>query len=112
VPRHGSSVKLDQVLEDQLTPSISARLDEQSTLRKPAKLDRRETEIFRKRTDLRCYVVVARQEHDPPATVHGRVLAKDASDQMVEALDQFCTSEGLLDGRGRRLSSSSSGDTP
>src|ERR1700722_19600667 len=44
VPRHGSSVKLDQVLEDQLTPSISARLDEQSTFRKSAKLDRRETE--------------------------------------------------------------------
>jgi hypothetical protein len=57
-----SSVELDQVLEDQLTPAISARLDQQPTFREPAKFDRRETEIFRKRTNLRCgAVIVARQ---------------------------------------------------
>src|SRR3954469_24513976 len=63
-----SSVELDQVLKDQLTPAISARLDQQPTFRKPAKFDRRETEIFRKRTNLRGgSVIVARQEHDSPA---------------------------------------------
>jgi hypothetical protein len=101
-----SSVELDQVLEDQLTPAIPARLHQQSTFRKPAKLDRRETEIFRKRSNLRCgAVIVARQEHDSPATMHGRILGKDGSDQMVEALDQSAASEGLRDGLGRRLSS-------
>jgi hypothetical protein len=47
-----SSVQLDQVLEDQLPPGISPRLDKQPTFRKPAKVDRRETEIFRKHTNL------------------------------------------------------------
>src|SRR6202022_2754597 len=93
---HDSSVELDQVLKDQLTPAISARLHKQSTFRKPAKFDRRETKIFRKRTNLRCCaVIVARQEHDSPATMYGRILAKDGSDQMVEAPNQSCTSEGL-----------------
>jgi hypothetical protein len=55
---HDSSVELDQVLKDQLTPAISARLHKQSTFQKPAKFDRRETEIFRKRTNLRCCAVI------------------------------------------------------
>jgi hypothetical protein len=101
-----SSVELDQVLEDQLTPAVSACLHQQSTFRKPAKLDRRETEIFRQRTNLRCgTVMVARQEHDSPATMDGRILVKDGSDQMVEALDQSGTREGLRDDLGRWLSS-------
>src|SRR5450755_1613695 len=103
---HDSSVELEQVLEDQLTPAISARLHEQSTLRKAAKFDRRETESFRKRPNLRCgALIVARQEHDSPATMYGRILVKDGSDQMVEALDQSSTGEGLRDDLGRRLSS-------
>jgi hypothetical protein len=102
---HDSSVELDQVLKDQSTPAISTRLHEQSAFRKSAKFDRRETEIFRKRTNLRCgAVVVARQEHDSPATMYGRILAKDCSAQMIEALNQSAASEGLRDGLGRRLS--------
>src|SRR5476649_2134682 len=98
-------VELDQVLKDKLPPAISARLHKQSTFRRPAKFDRRETEIFRKRTNLRCRsVIVARQEHDSPATIYGRILIKDGSDQMVEALNQSSTSEGLRDRLGRRLS--------
>src|ERR1035438_2864663 len=102
---HDSSVELDQVLKDQSTPAISARLHKQSTFRKPAKFDRRETETFRKRTNLGCCaVIVARQEHDSPATMYGRILVKDGSGQMVEALNQPTASEGLRDGLGRRLS--------
>src|ERR1700736_3320353 len=102
---HDSSVELDQVLKDQLPPAISARLHKQSTFREPAKFDRRETEIFRKRTNLRCgAVIVARQEHDSPAPMYGRILVKDGSDQMVEALDQSCASKSLRDDLGRRLS--------
>jgi hypothetical protein len=37
--------------------------------------------------------------------MYGRILVKDRSDQMVEALDQSCASEGLCDELGRRLSS-------
>src|ERR1700680_4730517 len=103
---HDSSVELDQVLKDQLTPAISARLHKQSTFQKPVKRDRRETEIVRKRTNLRCgAVIVARQEHDSPATMYGRILIQDGSDQMVEALYQSCASKGLRDELGRRLSS-------
>src|SRR3984957_13474917 len=36
--------------------------------------------------------------------MYGRILVKDGSDQMVEALNQPCTGEGLRDGLGRRLS--------
>src|ERR1700722_3979711 len=72
---HDSSVKLDQVLKDQLTPAISARLHKQPTFRKPAKFDRREPEIFRKRANLLCgTVIVTRQEHDSLATLYGRIL--------------------------------------
>src|SRR6202161_1866794 len=103
---HDSSVELNQVLKDQLTPAISARLHKQSTFRKPAKFDRREPKTLRKRTNLRCgAVIVARQEHDSPATMYGRILVKDGSDQMVEALNQSSASEGLRDGLGRGLSS-------
>jgi len=58
-----------------LTPALSARLHKQSTFRKHAKFDRRETEIFRKLTNLLCgTVIVAPQEHDSPATMYGRIL--------------------------------------
>jgi hypothetical protein len=68
--------------------------------------DRRETEIFRKRTNLRCCaVIVARQEHDSPAIMNGRVLGKDRGCQMIEALHQPSAREGLRDELGRRLSS-------
>lgn len=88
-----------------MTSAISARLHKKSTFRKPAKFDRRETEIFRKRTDLGCCaVIVARQEHGSPATMYGRILAKDGRNQMVEAFNQSSTSEGLRDDLGRRLS--------
>lgn len=43
----GTSVELDQVLEDQLTPALAARLHQQSSFREPAELDRREAELFR-----------------------------------------------------------------
>src|ERR1035438_6308013 len=102
---YDSSVELDQILEEQLTPAVAARLYKQSTFRKPAKFDRRETESFRNGTNLRCRsVIVARQEHDSPATMYGRILIKDGSDQMIEALDQPYTREGLRDELGRRLS--------
>src|SRR6202035_1980185 len=75
---HDSSVELDQVLKDQLTPAISARLHKQSAFRKPTKFDRRETELFRKRANLICgAVIVARQEHNSLAAMYGRILVKD-----------------------------------
>src|SRR5580704_12506521 len=103
---HDSSVELDQVLKDQPTPSVSARLHKQPAFRKPAKFDRGKTEIFRKRTNLICgTVIVARQENDSLAPMFGRILVKDGSDQMVEALNQASASKGLRDGLGRRLPS-------
>src|SRR5262249_16827491 len=106
VRNQDSLAELDQVFEDQLPPTVSPRLHKQSAFRKPAKFDRREPKLLRKRTDLRCgAVIVARQEHDSLATVYGRILTKDGRNQMVEALDQSSTGEGLRDSPGRRLSS-------
>src|SRR4051794_18483809 len=97
-------VELDQVLEDQWAPAVPARLHKKSAFRKPAKLDRRESQLSRKRTDLRCCaVIVTRQEHDPPTTVDGRDLIECRGDQMIEPLDQPGTTEGLRDCLGRRL---------
>src|SRR5512132_3162637 len=101
-----SSVELDQVLKDQPTPSVSARLHKQPAFRKPAKFDRRETQLFCELTNLLCgAVIVARQENDTLAPMLGRILVQDGSDHMVEALNQSSTSEGLRDELGRRLSS-------
>jgi hypothetical protein len=88
------SVELDQVLKDKLTPAISARLHKQSAFRKPAEFDGGKTELFRERTNLvGCAVIIACQEHNSPAAMYGRILVKNGSDQMVEAFNQFCTSE-------------------
>jgi hypothetical protein len=111
------AVELDQtVLERSVDPRYfraPARAVHLPKARQAAHLDRRETEIFRKRTNLRCCAfIVARQEHDSSATMDGRILIKDGSDQMVEALDQSSTSEGLRDDLGRRLSSQVLGGTP
>src|SRR3546814_3193002 len=89
------SVKLDQILEDQAAPAIRVRLHKQATFRKPAKFDRRESEISRKRRNLLAgSVIVARQEHDPLAAMDGRILVEDGSGQVVEALDQPAAGEG------------------
>ncbi|HET7161093.1 MAG TPA: hypothetical protein VFI32_00270 [Rhodanobacteraceae bacterium] len=54
-------------------------------LSKAAKFDRRETEIFRKRTNLRGgAVIVARQEHDSPATVYGRVCSRTVATKWLK----------------------------
>ena len=59
--------------------------------------------MFRELTNLRCSVfIVARQEHDSPATMHGRISLEDGGAQMVEALDQSSIGEGLRDDLGRR----------
>ena len=49
-----------RAIKDQLTPAISARLHKQSTFRKPTKFDRRETEIFCKRTKKAYFVAASR----------------------------------------------------
>src|SRR3546814_19538049 len=67
-------------------PAIPVRLHKQATFRKPAKVDRREAELIRKRPDfLGSSLVIARQENDSPAPMCHRVLVEDGSDQMVEA---------------------------
>jgi NAD(P)-dependent dehydrogenase (short-subunit alcohol dehydrogenase family) len=99
-----SAVNLDQVLEDQPTPGVAASFNEWSALRKPAEFYRCEAEPLRERPDLRCgTLVIARQEHDPPAAVHGRIPAEHARAQMVEALDQPCPDERLRNDPGGRL---------
>src|SRR6185437_8523478 len=71
----------------------------------PAKFYRSEPEILSTRANLLCgTVIVARQEHNSLATLYGRILVKDGSGQMVEALDQSCPSKSLRDDLGRRLS--------
>src|SRR3546814_18977184 len=94
------SVKLDQILEDQAAPAIPVSLNKQATFRKPAKVDRSEAELIRKRPDfLGSSLVIARKENDSPAPMCYRVLVGDGSDQRVEDLDQ--PEIGQPSGRGR-----------
>ncbi len=88
-----SSIEFDKVLKDQLTPAISARLDQQPTFGNASKFDRRETDIFRERANVSCSIAT-REKHDSPATMYGRILVKDCGRQMVEPFDQSSTSEG------------------
>jgi len=68
-------IKLDQILEDQLSPSGTARLDEQTALGELAEIDGREAELFNQGRYLRGRVlVVARQESDPPPALDVWVL--------------------------------------
>jgi hypothetical protein len=68
---------LDYADKGQLTLAIPTRVHEQPTFQKPAKFDRRETEVFRKLTNLRYRaVIVARQEHDSLATMCGWILVR------------------------------------
>src|SRR3546814_11884840 len=74
---------------DQAAPAIRVRLHKQATFRKPAKFDRRESEISRKRRNLLAgSVIVARQEHDPLAAMDGRILVEDGSGQVVERSEE------------------------
>src|SRR5580693_8624547 len=103
---HRSRLLLEQVLEDQRPPALVPRVHKRATLFELPEIDGCETELFGKGRHQRCGTfVVAREEHDSPATMYGRILVKDGSDQMVEALNQSCTSEGLRDDLGRRLTS-------
>src|SRR5277367_1832897 len=103
---HRSRLFLEQVLEDQSAPALVPRVHKRATLFELPEIDGCETELFGEGRRQRCGIfVVAREEHDSPATMYGRILVKDGSDQMVEAPNQFSTSEGLRDNLGRRLSS-------
>ncbi|MDB5960597.1 MAG: hypothetical protein JWP59_1891, partial [Massilia sp.] len=63
---------------------------QQSAFRQRAKFDRRKPELLRHCSDLRrCAVIGAREEHDPLATMDGRILGKNRRTQMVETLDYF-----------------------
>jgi hypothetical protein len=84
---HDPSVELDHILEDQPAPTVSTRLHKQSTFGKPAKFDRRETEIPCERGNFICgAVIVARQEHDSPAAMYRRILVKDGGNRQVVGL--------------------------
>src|SRR5258708_32274582 len=101
---HRSRLLLEQVLEDQRPPALVPRVNKRTTLFELPEIDGCETELFGEGLYQRCGTfVVARQEHDSPATMYGRILVKDGSDQMVEALNQTCTSDGRSDGIERQL---------
>jgi hypothetical protein len=63
-----------------LTPAFFARLHKEPAFRQPTQLDRRETEIFRKRTNVRCCIVIAaRQKGDSPATAYSCILVNNSA---------------------------------
>ena len=92
------SVKPNQVFKDQVSPAASVCLHKQTAFRKPAKLDGRKTQILCMRTNLSCCIlVIARQKNDSSSAMYGRILFKNRSGQMVEALHEPASSECLRD---------------
>src|ERR1700678_4208833 len=94
---------LEQILEDEQTPSLAACVDQRATLVELSQLDGREPELFGKiRHGSDCVLVVARQKDDPVAARDDWVGSQGGRNQMIKALHQLGTGERLRhEGGGR-----------
>src|SRR3984885_15576384 len=100
---HRSRLLLEQVLEDQRPPALVPRVYERATLFELPEVDGCETELFGESRHQRCgTVVVAREEHHPPAAADVWIGGQGSRGEMIEALHEPGTGGGLGDdGRGR-----------
>src|ERR1700735_4906878 len=94
---------LEQILEDEQTPSLAACVDQRATLVELSQLDGREPELFGQiRHGSDSVLVVARQEDDPVAALDDWVGSQGGRNQMIKTLHQLGTGERLRhEGGGR-----------
>jgi len=85
---------LEQVLEDEPTPSFTACVHQRATLVELSEPDGCEPELFgqiRYRSDR--VLVVARQENDPVAPLDDRIGSQDGCNQVIKTLHQLGAGE-------------------
>src|SRR5580658_11174894 len=104
--RCSSRLLLEQVLEDQRPPALVPRVHKRATLFELPEIDGCETELFGEGRHQRCGTfIVAREEHDPPAAPDVWIGGQGSRGEMIEALHDAGTGEGVGDDLGRRLTS-------
>src|SRR5580692_6053262 len=81
---------LEQILEDELTPSFAACVHQRATLVELSQLDGREPEFFGQiRHGSDRVLVVARQEHDPVAALDDRIGSQGGRNEVIEAFHEL-----------------------
>src|ERR1700744_3926695 len=85
---------LEQILEDELTPSAAAGVHERATLVELSQLDGCEPELFGQiRYGSDRVLVVARQEDDPVAALDDWIGSQDGRTQVIKTLHQLGAGE-------------------
>src|SRR3954452_3369857 len=89
---------LEQILEDELTPSAAACVNQRATLVELSELDGSEPELFGQVLHGRESVrVITRQKDDPMAPFNDRVGSQDGCNQVIETFDELSPGERLRD---------------
>ncbi len=95
---------LEQILEDEATPSLAACVHQHATLVELAQLDGCEPELFGQiRHGSGRVLVVARQKDDPVAALDDRIGSQGFCFQMIETFHELSAGERLRnEGGGRK----------
>src|SRR3984893_7180064 len=87
---------LEQVLEDEPTPSAAACVHQRATFVEPSQLDGCESESFSQiRHGGDCVILIARQKDDPVAALDDRIGRQDGRNQVVKTFHDLSAGEGL-----------------
>ena len=94
---------LEQILEDELTPSAAACVHQRATLVELSQLDGSEPELFGQiRHGSDRILIVARQKDDAMAAPDDRIGSQDGRNQVIETLHELSAGEGLRNEGGGR----------
>src|ERR1019366_1158372 len=94
---------LEQILEDEATPSLAACVHQRATLVELSQLDGCEPELFGQiRHGSDRVLVVARQKDDPMAPLDDRIGRQGGRNQVIETFHELSAGEGLRSEGGGR----------
>src|SRR6266849_9937938 len=94
---------LEQILEDELTPSAAACVHQRATLVELSQLDGREPELFGQiRHGSGRVLVVARQKDDPMGPLGDRIGSQGGRNQVIKTFHELSAGEGLRSEGGGR----------
>src|ERR1700676_2936607 len=94
---------IEQILEDELTPSAAACVHQRATVVELSQLDGREPELFGQiRHGSDRVLVVARQKDDPMAPLDDRIGRQGGRNQVIKTLHQLGAGERLRNECGGR----------
>src|ERR1700733_1459388 len=100
---HRLLLLLEQILEDEPTPSLAACMHQRATLVELSQLDGCEPDFFGQiRHGSDSVLVVARQKDDPVAALDDRVGSQCGRNQVIKTLHQLGAGERLRDEGGGR----------